>query len=267
MREMPLGRKMPQIKGHDPSVLYPIERKPCPIPVYGHDLWRSYELSWLDARGKPEVGILEVIYPVESSCIVESKSFKLYLNGLSYVSFLSWKEVAGTIKRDLEGILFSPWISVDILGKDSFSESTCTATLPGTSIDSIETDLQPVRKDAHLLLLDDGGTREEMLSSDLLKTFCPITGQPDWASLMISYRGRGINRESLLKYVCSYRDHEGFAEEVCESIYTDLYLKCTPEILSVRCFYTRRGGIDITPLRCSFPVEIDDVEKIRLIRQ
>jgi 7-cyano-7-deazaguanine reductase len=267
MSELPLGRKMPQPKGHDPSVLYPIKRKPGAVPFYGYDLWRSYELSWLNVGGKPEVGILEVMYPAESDCIVESKSFKLYLNGLSYVSFPSWQEVAGTIRRDLENILAAPWVSVDIFGKDRFSEITCTAKFPGTSVDQIETDLHSTRKDADLLRTGSGGVREEMLSSDLLKTYCPITGQPDWASLLISYRGKEIDRESLLKYVCSYRDHEGFAEEVCETIYTDIFRKCSPEILSVRCFYTRRGGIDITPLRCSFPLERDAVEKIRLIRQ
>lgn len=267
MREMPLGKRMPPPKGHDPSVLYPIERKPGPITVYGYDLWRSYELSWLDAGRKPEVGILEVVYPVESRCIVESKSFKLYLNGLSYVPFPSREEVAGTIRKDLENILATPWITVDIIGRDRFSEMSCTAKLPGTSVDSMEIDLQAIRKDANLLLLDNGGVREEMLSSDLLKTHCPITGQPDWASLVVSYRGRGIDRKSLLEYICSYRDHEGFAEEVCEKIYADISRKCSPEILSIRCFYTRRGGIDITPLRCSYPPEAGEVDRIRLVRQ
>jgi 7-cyano-7-deazaguanine reductase len=267
MSELPLGKKMPQVKGHDPSVLYPIKRNPCAVPVHGYDLWRSYELSWLDAKGKPQVGILELIYPVQSLCIIESKSLKLYLNGLSHVSFPSLEEVARIIRKDLEMILSSPWISVQIFEKDRFSQVSCVSKLPGTSIDSIDTGLDATQKNADLLILDNGGTREEMLSSDLLRTYCPITGQPDWASMMISYRGRAINRESLLRYICSFRDHEGFAEEVCETIYMDIFLKCSPEILSARCFYTRRGGIDITPLRCSYPLEMGDIERIRLIRQ
>jgi 7-cyano-7-deazaguanine reductase len=267
MSEMPLGKRLPQVKGYYPSILYPIKRTPCSIPVYGYDFWRSYELSWLDVRGKPQVGILELVYPMESACIIESKSLKLYLNGLSYVTFPSPEEVGVTIRKDLDNLLCSPWISVRIFGKDRFSEISCMAILPGTSVDSIDTELNANRRDSDLLILDGNGTREEILSSDLLNTCCPITGQPDWGSLMVAYRGRGINRESLLKYICSYRNHEGFAEEVCETIYADIFRKCTPEVLSVRCFYTRRGGIDITPLRCSYPLEMEDIERIRLIRQ
>jgi 7-cyano-7-deazaguanine reductase len=264
---MPLGTKVPQIKGRDPSVLYPIRRKSCPVPVYGYDLWRSYELSWLNPKGKPEVGILELIYPVESGCIVESKSLKLYLNGLSYASFDSVREAETTIRNDLEGMLSSPWASVRIIRREEFSELSCETRLPGTCLDLMDVAVDTYAADPSLLMVLDSSMREEMLFSDLLMTYCPITGQPDWASVLIAYRGEGIDRESLLKYICSYRDHEGFAEEVCAQIYLDISQRCSPEVLSVRCFYTRRGGIDINPHRCSYPIGLLEIDRIRLIRQ
>jgi 7-cyano-7-deazaguanine reductase len=264
---MPLGTKAPQIKGHDPSVLYPIRRKPCLLPIFGYDLWRSYEVSWLNPKGKPEIGIMEIIYPVQSECIVESKSLKLYLNGLSFVNFNSHEEVEKTIRKDLNGILSSPWVSVNILDGSHLFNISCETRLSGTSLDRIDVTINEYQRNDGLLTVENSGLREEMLSSDLLKTYCPITGQPDWASVAIAYRGSAINRASLLKYICSYRDHEGFAEEVCEQIFLDISRKCSPEILSVRCFYTRRGGIDITPHRCSYPIELDEIERIRLIRQ
>jgi 7-cyano-7-deazaguanine reductase len=111
------------------------------------------------------------------------------------------------------------------------------------------------------------GLSEEALYSDLLKTNCPITGQPDWGSVAICYQGRTLDHEALLRYICSYRDHEGFAEEMCERIFLDIMKRCSPGILTVRCFYTRRGGIDINPFRSSRPIDLDDIDRARLIRQ
>jgi 7-cyano-7-deazaguanine reductase len=266
MNQMPLGNKIPQPKGHDPSVLYPIPRMPCEIKLYGYDLWRSYELSWLNSKGKPRVGILEVVYPVESNCIVESKSLKLYLSGLSYENFDSAKGVEEIIRHDLEHILSTEWISVQIIEQAGFTEMTCRSHPDGTCLDNQDIQITTFQRDPALLSYSQG-LSEEVLYSDLLKTNCPITGQPDWGSVAICYQGRTINHEALLKYICSYRGHEGFAEEVCEQIYFDIMERCKPGMLSLMCFYTRRGGIDINPMRISHPVGPDDIYRSRLIRQ
>jgi 7-cyano-7-deazaguanine reductase len=266
MSRIPLGRDTPAPKGHDPSVLYRIPRKPCPFPVYGYDLWRSYELSWLNPKGKPMVGIMELIYSRESEFIVESKSLKLYLNGLSYAAFGSPLEVKDTIAQDLERILLTPWILVRIIEQSGFSNLSCETRVPGTSLDTLDVPIDIYQRDPALLSCEEG-YRDEVLSSDLLRTSCPITGQPDWASVVIHYCGRGIDHSSLLKYLCSYRDHQGFAEEVCEQIFLDISEHCSPEMLSVKCCYTRRGGIDINPLRCSTLMGPEDVKRTRLIRQ
>lgn len=266
MSKPPLGRKTRQPRGHDPSVLFPIERKPCRVPIHGYDLWRSYELSWLNERGRPEAGILELVYPVQSGFIVESKSFKLYLAGLSYDRFASAQILEDLVRGDLEGTLRTPWLSVRILGLRGCNE-VLPQDLPGeTSLDTLDITLDPSPRNPGVLSC--GRTHvEETLTSDLLRTFCPITEQPDWSSVMIRYRGRIIDHASLLRYICSYRDHKGFAEEVSELIYADLMERCTPETLQVTCFYTRRGGIDITAHRRSGPVGHEGVERIRLIRQ
>jgi 7-cyano-7-deazaguanine reductase len=266
MNQIPLGKKIPLPKGHDPSVLYPIPRKPYNYKLYGYDLWRSYELSWLNNKGKPQTGILEVIYPIESKCIVESKSLKLYLGGLSYVNFDSAKGIGKIIRHDLEHVLLTEGIFVHIIEQAGFPQMTCRPHPDGTCLDNQDIQIHSFQRDPALLLCAQGISKEA-LYSDLLKTNCPITGQPDWGSVAICYQGRTIDHEALLKYICSYRDHEGFAEEVCEQIFLDIMERCSPSKLAVRCFYTRRGGIDINPFRSSHPIDPDDIDRSRLIRQ
>jgi 7-cyano-7-deazaguanine reductase len=234
--------------------------------MHGYDLWRSYELSWLNGRGKPRAGILEVVYPVRSENIVESKSLKLYLGGLSYERFGAAGEVEETIRSDLERILVPEWLRVGITEQAQFSRMVCRPHPDGESLDDLDIPIDTYRRDPALLSCAQG-ISEEALFSDLLRTNCPITGQPDWASAEIRYQGRKIDREGLLRYLCSFRDHEGFAEEVCGLIFQDLMEKCTPGRLSVRCWYTRRGGIDISPFRSTEPVVSEDVERSRLVRQ
>lgn len=266
MSELPLGKKASQPKGRDTSVLYPIPRKTYPVTIYGYDLWRSYELSWLNDKGKPQAGILEVVYPVQSRYIVESKSLKLYLGGLSYERFSMASLLEKTIREDLEHILVPEWISVHIIGQENFPQMICRPHPEGICLDTLDSNIDTYQKDPNLLSCKQD-ILDEALYSDLLKTNCPITRQPDWASVAIRYRGRTIDHESLIKYLCSYRDHEGFAEEVCEQIFIDLMERCSPDMLAVRCFYTRRGGIDINPLRCTQPIGPDDIDRTRLIRQ
>jgi 7-cyano-7-deazaguanine reductase len=266
MNRIPLGRKIPQPKGHNPSVLYPIPRKSYEVRLYGYDLWRSYELSWLNDKGKPLSGILEVVYPIQSKYIVESKSLKLYLGGLSYENFDSVKAIEDIIRHDLEHILLPGWVLVHIIEQAGFPQMTCRPHPYGTCLDILDIRIPASQRGPDLLLCVQGFSKEA-LYSDLLKTNCPITGQPDWGSVAVRYQGKTIDHESLLKYICSYRDHEGFAEEVCEQIYFDIMERCSPEVLTVRCYYMRRGGIDINPLRSSRPVSPDDIDKTRLIRQ
>ncbi|HWR67844.1 MAG TPA: NADPH-dependent 7-cyano-7-deazaguanine reductase QueF [Desulfomonilia bacterium] len=266
MKGMPLGRNVKPPQKRDPGVLYPIERKPCPVTVHGYDLWRAYEFSWLNGRGKPAAGILEIAYPVRSACIVESKSLKLYLVGLSYERFASEESLEPVIREDLVSILKPEWLSVRIIGASNFSEMAPQNFMRGTCLDTLDIGVEKSPRNPALLSCKPG-LGEETLTSDLLRTFCPITGQPDWATVVIRYRGRALDHASLLRYVCSYRGHSGFAEEVCELIYVDLVERCSPERLCVTCFYTRRGGIDISAHRCSDPVGLDGVERMRLIRQ
>lgn len=266
MNRMPLGADVTPPRGHDPSVLYPIPRKPYSSAMHGYDLWRCYELSWLNTRGRPEVGILELVYPVESRHIVESKSLKLFLGGLAFERIASVKDAEGLIRHDLEGILETPWISVQVLGRDRFSEMHCAHGPAGISLDDLDVEVQAYSRDADLLSTG-AGEAEETLSTDLLRTLCPITGQPDWATVLVSYHGRVMDHAGLLRYLCSYRDHQGFAEDVCSQIFTDIMERCAPGMLRVTCFYTRRGGVDITALRCTDEVAPGDILRIRLVRQ
>jgi 7-cyano-7-deazaguanine reductase len=261
MRDLLLGKKTPVPDAYDPGILYPIPRQNVE-GMHGFDLWRCYELSWLDLKGKPEVAMLEMAYPVESRNIVESKSLKLYLGSLSNTPFPGREEVRKTIAADLEKLLDAPWVEVNILDLSHVWE----AALPGTCIDGIDIEVAAGDVDPGLLAVQ-GGDTEEKLVSHVLKTSCPITLQPDWASVLVEYRGSGIDHASLLKYLCSYRSHAGFGEECCARIYRDVSSRCRPAELTVACFYTRRGGIDINPVRSSRRVEVDEVRKYRSARQ
>ncbi len=266
MNDILLGKKVAAPRSYDPSILYAIPRIRSKEVLHGFDLWRCYELSWLNHRGKPEVGIIEIVYPVRSMNIVESKSLKLYLGSLSNTSFSTTEEIGSVIDRDLEKILSTPWIDVSIRKAGGGENIPWENTFPGVCIDDLDVDIRSHGVDPNLLAVQEE-TGHEILSSHLFKSYCPITRQPDWASVFIEYRGRKVDHPALLKYLCSYRDHEGFAEECCEKIFLDFLSRGTPEELLVGCFYTRRGGIDINPVRCSYEVDPCDIRKYRLIRQ
>lgn len=266
MSEMPLGKKLLQPRKYDPLILFPIPRKTRNIELYGYDLWRAYELIWLNQKGKPTAGILEIVYPSQSKCIVESKSLKLYLGGLSYAKFDKKSDVVETIRADLGNILHTTWISVRIIEQDDFAQIINKPHPYGDCLDNLDMPIEVYQRDPDLLACSQVKT-EETLYTDLFRTNCPITGQPDWASVEIRYKGNMIHKDALLRYLCSYRDYQGFAEEICEQIFADIKNKCSPETIIVKCFYTRRGGIDITPVRCSRQISIGDIDRTRLIRQ
>jgi 7-cyano-7-deazaguanine reductase len=266
MKDIPLGSRVPVPDSYDPSVLCAIPRRFPLGGMHGFDLWRCYELFWLGPKGKPETSILELIYPVQSRNIVESKSLKLYLAGFANETFLDHGMLEETIRRDLEDILSSPRVDAAILPKESALSQQWVHSLPGACIDGIDAEIGLDRLDSDLLRAQ-GEIVKESLVSHLLRTYCPITRQPDVASVLIEYRGKKIDRASLLRYVCSFRGHEGFSEECCDRIFMDVLSQCSPLELTVGCFYTRRGGIDINPIRSTHEIGIEDMRKYRLVRQ
>ncbi|HOO37463.1 MAG TPA: NADPH-dependent 7-cyano-7-deazaguanine reductase QueF [Deltaproteobacteria bacterium] len=267
MTDIPLGKHTPSPKGYDPTLLFPIARQRPAVEMYGFDLWRSYELAWLNAKGKPCIGILEMAYPRQSKNIVESKSLKLYLHGLSNMRLSSPKDVMSLIRSDVERVLDTPWLSLRICDGEHFDAAQWRTNPQGRCIDGADITVnQPEGIDPSILTTEDTAA-QEVLYSNLFRAYCPITSQPDWASVIIDYTGPKIHEEALLQYICSYRDHEGFGEACCEQIYTDILKRCSPQKLRVSCLFTRRGGIDINPVRSTSDIDPEESRPCRLIRQ
>jgi 7-cyano-7-deazaguanine reductase len=252
---IPLGREVAYPDHYDPGLLFPIPRAQgraaigvdvAALPFVGHDRWHAYELSWLDARGKPVVATATLTVPADSPQLIESKSLKLYLNSLNATRFDSPERVREIVCADLSAAAGAP-VAV-VFGLPPFAGSDDEAV----SID--DQDLAIDRygpPDAALLSADAGEAVVETLTSALLKSNCPVTGQPDWASLRIAYRGPRIDRAGLLRYLVSFRDHAEFHEQCVERVFVDLLARCRPAMLSVEARYTRRGGLDINPWRAT----------------
>ncbi len=252
----PLGQNSPYPDRYDPTLLFPIERESSrhqaridSSQFSGYDCWNGHELGWLDLRGKPHVSRVRLVYPSDSRCIVESKSLKLYFVSFGMARFENDEAVRRTIKHDLEAMLGAAWVKVTLLPRDHplvFRDDDGLIDDEPVDCDQYQTDsglLQASTLDA---------VEDRTYLSHLLKTNCPVTGQPDWGTVRISFRGgRDVSRESLLRYLVSYREHSGFHELCCEEIFRDLHHALEPEELLVQCFFTRRGGIDINPCRYS----------------
>ncbi|RPJ68323.1 NADPH-dependent 7-cyano-7-deazaguanine reductase QueF [Alteromonas sediminis] len=231
------------------------------LPFKGVDIWNGYELSWLNTKGKPQVAILRCIIPHTSLNLVESKSFKLYLNSFNQSHFATWDDVKATLKSDLSACAGES-VSVMLLSMNEIAGQPLGA-LDGTCIDEQDITVSTYQPDANLLItLDD--VVEETVNSNLLKSNCLITNQPDWASIQVRYSGRKIDHASLLKYFISFRQHNEFHEQCVERIFCDILNTCKPDKLSVYARYTRRGGLDINPFRSNFEQAYED---IRLPRQ
>lgn len=215
----------------------------------GWDMWRGYELSWLDPRGLPRVAILKAWFPHDSTHIIESKSFKLYLNSLNHTRFADVKSLERLITADLSERAGAP-VRVAIVSPEQFVNERISEPAD-ICIDNQSIDIEIYQPDAKLLRCDPEQIKSESLFSRLLKSNCPVTGQPDWASLHIQYTGPAIAHDALLRYVVSYRQHEGFHEQCVEQIFCDLMRHCQPTELSVYARYTRRGGMDINPWRAT----------------
>jgi len=269
--ELLLGVETNYLTSYAPEVLCPIPRGPgrkaidikSPPEFYGFDLWTAYELSWLDRRGKPSVAIADISIPCDSENLVESKSLKLYLNSLNQTVFSSIQNVATTMERDISNCV-NGQVSIDIYTPEGFRHRGLSS-FPGTCLDDLDVNIDAYEPDPSLLSLNyEGGQVTESFFSHLLKTNCPVTGQPDWASILVRYTGLPILPEGLLKYIISYRNHQDFHEQCVERIYTEINELCQPDELEVYARYTRRGGLDINPYRSSKNIE---PPSLRLSRQ
>jgi len=250
----PLGQSVAYASQYDPSLLFPIARShnraalnltAGSLPFTGVDLWNAYELSWLDAKGKPRVAMATFSVPADSPNIIESKSFKLYLNSLNSTRFDDAAAARLCITRDLSACAGA--VVTVVLGVPPLVEEA-----EGESLDERDVAIERYGPPApEFLFADADDVVTETLSSALLKSNCPVTGQPDWASVSVRYRGPKIDRDGLLKYLISYREHAEFHEQCVERIFSEITLRCQPQWLEVEARYTRRGGLDINPWRAS----------------
>ena len=216
-----------------------------PLPFAGHDFWTAFELSWLNPKGKPQVAIAEITVPCTSKYLIESKSLKLYFNSFNQTQFTSTDTVMTHIKEDLSQTTHST-----ITLKLKAVPQTTLRPLPTTGICLDTLDIAIDHYTVTPTLLTVGSEQvDELLYSHLLKSNCPLTGQPDWATIIIQYTGPQIHHAHLLEYLISFRNHKGFHEQCVERIFMDLQAQCQPTTLHISAHYARRGGIDITPER------------------
>ncbi|ORC47610.1 NADPH-dependent 7-cyano-7-deazaguanine reductase QueF [Burkholderia sp. A27] len=270
--QSPLGKPSAYTEQYDASLLFPIARSnareaigiSAPLPFFGTDIWNAYELSWLNARGKPQIAVATFFVPADSPNIVESKSFKLYLGSFAQTAFESMDAVRETIKRDVSASCGAT-VSVHLTAPYEFGKLQMEE-FEGLSLDRLDLDTDVYQPDASLLkaALDEAPV-EETLLSNLLKSNCPVTGQPDWGSVQIHYIGPQIDHAGLLRYIISYRNHTGFHEQCVEKIFIDVLKACKPVKLAVYARYTRRGGLDINPFRTNYNLPMPD--NMRLARQ
>lgn len=251
---LPLGRHVDYPRHYDATLLFPIARSigrseigidDAALPFIGIDRWHAYELSWLDGRGKPCMATATFEVPADSPFLIESKSLKLYLNSFNATRFDDAHAVHARMVEDLGRVAGA---AVDV----AFGLPPMTAPGEADCIDALDLDIEHYGPpDASLLRADDVDIVDEALCSSLLKSNCPVTGQPDWATVVIAYRGPRLDRAALLRYLVSFRDHAEFHEQCVERIFTDLAGQARPVALSVEARYTRRGGLDINPWRAT----------------
>ena len=221
------------------------------LPFDGIDTWTGYELSWLNLKGKPNVAILECHVPITSKNLIESKSFKLYLNSFNQTKFASAEDVRQVLQADLSACAGEP-VEVKLILQEQFS-SLQFQEFNGTLLDSLDVEIDQYSPNTQYLTVAKNVTGvQETLVSHLLKSNCLITSQPDWASIQIRYEGKAIEHEGLLKYLISFRQHNEFHEQCVERIYNDIMQHCQPDKLTVCARYTRRGGLDINPFRSNY---------------
>ncbi len=267
-----LGKPSSYVDQYDASLLFPIPRADKRVeigvtdvpPFFGADMWTVYELSWLNLRGKPQVALAHITVPCESPNIVESKSFKLYLNSFNNTRFLDAREVRERIRADVSAAT-GVGIGIKTIGPELFDREP-VHEMDGLNLDRLDVECLHFTPAPELLFAEfDEPPVTETLTSNLLKSNCLVTGQPDWGSVQIAYSGPAINQEGLLQYLVSYRNHNEFHEQCVERIFMDVWARCKPIKLSVYARYTRRGGVDINPFRCSYPAQLPP--NVRTARQ
>jgi 7-cyano-7-deazaguanine reductase len=259
MSAISLGQATPYPDQYDPGLLFPIARaenrlklnlKPNQaLPFVGVDIWNAFELSWLNHKGKPQIALAEFQVPADSPNMIESKSFKLYLNSFNSARFEDEGEVRERLIADLSAVAGSK-ISTRIHSTEAIAKKGMQE-MSGVLMDRLDIEVDPnLAADPALLEVNESfGPIEQCLVSHLLKSNCPVTGQPDWASVQIRYQGRPILEEGLLRYLIGFRQLGEFHEHCVETIFCDIQRQCKPEKLSVYARYTRRGGLDINPFR------------------
>lgn len=257
--QSPLGKTSAYQTTYAPELLFPIPRQQKReelqlserLPFFGVDIWNAYELSWLNMRGKPQVAIATITAPADSPNIIESKSFKLYLNSFNQTRLANTDALLALLREDLSNGFGAP-VHVVLTLPEQF-DKVRMGELEGTLVDRLDIDIDQYSPSPALLsAARDEAPVEETLVSHLLKSNCLVTGQPDWASVSISYVGPQINEEGLLRYLIGFREHNEFHEQCVERIFVDILRQCGPTKLAVYARYTRRGGLDINPWRSNF---------------
>jgi len=274
-----LGKPSAYEDRYNPGLLFPLPRAPKrtevgitgSLPFLGADLWTAFELSWLNPKGKPQVALAHITVPAETPNIIESKSFKLYLNSFNNSVFADMDAVRHTLRSDLTEAAWrgasavGASLGVKLLAPELFDREP-VHELDGLSLDRLDIECTRYQPAPELLSAAfDEQPVTETLTSHLLKSNCLVTGQPDWGSVQISYSGPQIDQEGLLKYIVSFRNHNEFHEQCVERMYMDIMARCKPTKLTVYARYTRRGGLDISPWRTSHPQAVPP--HIRTARQ
>lgn len=264
-----LGEKTAYCSHYDATLLFPIPRQDKRdelgiddkrLPFQGLDVWTAFEVSWLNSKGKPVVRLAEFAFGADSRFIIESKSFKLYLNSFNGTHFDNEEAVLKVLKSDLSEAS-GDFVGVQFRSIDCNEE--LVGNLPGLNLDELDIEVADYQVDTSLLTADQSFYVSETLNSHLLKSNCLVTGQPDWGSLVVRYEGPRINHSQLLKYIISFRNHNEFHEQCVERIFMDLMTYCQPENLTVYARYVRRGGLDINPYRSNFEDEFDISRTVR----
>ena len=257
----PLGHATAYPDVYDAALLFPVPRRPQrmeigltgELPFTGADIWTAYELTWLDIHGKPQIAIATFVVPADSTAIPESKSVKLYLGAFAQTRFDGAAEVRATLERDLD-LVTGGTVQVALDAPATFLRARCE-DLEGERLDDLAAAIQRYHPTPDLLTAG-GPEVEESLKTDLFRSLCPITFQPDFASVQIAYRGPAIDRTALLRYLVSYRCHPGFHEHCVERIFVDVMATCHCDALSVYARFTRRGGVDINPFRTNSRIAV-----------